>query len=336
MRLLPWTAAVLLALPLFAHAAGFDCHKAQSTVEKTVCADPALSQLDSQLASAFHQAMAATPGDAALLRVQRNWLKQRDACNDDKTCLTWNYHQRLSALAAGKGMQAPDPMRWQQRWTLNSNNPSVGADLLLWGDLPRLNFSIQAFNGAHVSSVTGQLLVNGQQGQAHPDDRCVLAFQLRGQRLAVNQNDADCGAAIGVGYGGDYVPVAIAEAKPAPTLLSLKVLDQPAQDLAARQLLGKDYGTLLDTVNLSSTADDLDHLGATVGTYFVRGIANTTAAIVMSHGEQLWIGLLVFDAKNQVRMRYYTNVPDWKTRVPKTIQRWHDDNDKTLPIDRMP
>lgn len=336
MRLLPRAAMALLALPMCAHAAGFDCNKAHSMVEKTVCADAALSQLDSQLASSFHKAMATAPSDTSLLRVQRDWLKQRDACDDNKACLTWNYQQRLSALASGKGTQAPSPTRWQQRWKLDSGNPSVGADLLLWGELPRLSFSIEAFNGAHESSVAGELPVNGEQGQAHPDGSCVLTFQLRGQRLGVGQSDGDCEAAIGVGYGGDYVPAATADAKPAPTLLSLKVLDQPAQDLAARQLLGKDYGTLLNTVNLGSTADDLDRLGATVDSYFVRGLAPITASIVMRKDNQLWIGLLVLDGGSSVRMRYYTNVANWKQRLPKTIQHWHDDIDPAMPIDKIP
>ncbi|MCA8107170.1 hypothetical protein LGM67_21055 [Burkholderia sp. AU36459] len=66
------------------------------------------------------------------------------------------------------------------------------------------------------------------------------------------------------------------------------------------------------------------------------GIATTNAAIVMRRGTDLWIGLLVFDAKNNLRMRYYSNVPAWKKTVPKTITAWHDNLDKTLPIDVMP
>jgi hypothetical protein len=67
----------------------------------------------------------------------------------------------------------------------------------------------------------------------------------------------------------------------------------------------------------------------------VRGIATTNAAIVMQRGTDLWIGLLVFDAHDNVRMRYYSNVPAWKKTVPKTIRAWHDKLDKTLPIDLM-
>ncbi|WP_157376607.1 hypothetical protein [Burkholderia ubonensis] len=45
--------------------------------------------------------------------------------------------------------------------------------------------------------------------------------------------------------------------------------------------------------------------------------------------------MLVFDARNQVRMRYYTNVPAWMKRTPRTIQAWRDRTDSQLPIDLM-
>ncbi|KVW43559.1 hypothetical protein WK95_11655 [Burkholderia ubonensis] len=72
---------------------------------------------------------------------------------------------------------------------------------------------------------------------------------------------------------------------------------------AARALLGKDYVTLVDMIDVRSKGDDEDALGANVNEYFVHGIANTNAAIAMSRGDRLWIGMLVFDARNQVRMR---------------------------------
>jgi hypothetical protein len=88
-------------------------------------------------------------------------------------------------------------------------------------------------------------------------------------------------------------------------------------------------------VNYSADEKDLDGFNAHVTSYWVRGIATTNAAIVMRRGADLWIGLLVFDAKNNVRMRYYSNVPAWKKTVPKTINAWRDNLDKTLPVDVM-
>ncbi|WP_321873488.1 hypothetical protein [Burkholderia ubonensis] len=100
-------------------------------------------------------------------------------------------------------------------------------------------------------------------------------------------------------------------------------------------MFGKDYVTLVDMIDVRGKGDDEDALGANVNGYFVHGIANTNAAIVMSRGDRLWIGMLVFDARNQVRMRYCTNVPAWKKRAPRTIQAWRDRIDSQRPIDLM-
>ena len=107
------------------------------------------------------------------------------------------------------------------------------------------------------------------------------------------------------------------QARPAADLLSLKVVDDATQNATAHKLLGADYQTLVDNVNYSADEKDLDGLNAHVNAYWVRGIATTNAAIVMRRGNDLWIGLLVFDAKNNVRMRYYTN----DAGVEKTCRR---------------
>jgi uncharacterized protein len=60
-------------------AAGFDCKQAKDVVERTICGDSQLSQLDDQLTQSFQQAhiRAGTLADV-LLRDQRNWLAERN------------------------------------------------------------------------------------------------------------------------------------------------------------------------------------------------------------------------------------------------------------------
>ena len=55
-----------------AHAASFDCTKAKRKVEKRICADPALSQLDDQAAHAYAQAYA-----SASLHHQQELIAER-------------------------------------------------------------------------------------------------------------------------------------------------------------------------------------------------------------------------------------------------------------------
>jgi uncharacterized protein len=95
-----FAAALLLAATLPASAASFDCSKAKTEVEKAVCADPQLSELDVQLANAWRGTLNAAK-DPGLMRVrQREWAASRDTCGEGemKTCLADSYRDRISLL----------------------------------------------------------------------------------------------------------------------------------------------------------------------------------------------------------------------------------------------
>jgi uncharacterized protein len=74
-----------------AHAASFDCAKAATPDEHAVCSDPQLSQLDELVAKAYAEAKAATPGDQSVVAAARGFLKDRRACDADRSCLLANY-----------------------------------------------------------------------------------------------------------------------------------------------------------------------------------------------------------------------------------------------------
>ncbi|EON13217.1 Lipoprotein LprI [Pandoraea communis] len=320
--------------PLASHAASFDCTKAASATEKAICADAKLSKLDSDLAVVWKSVSRAS-GTPSLMASQRQWLKRRDTCGADVACLSARYNERLAALAGN-----PDTSvnRWAQTWHLDSHYPGVGGTLTFTGQLPRLHFEIAGYNGGHAGGYDGDVVVQGE-GASYQANGCGLNFKRSSDHVVVTQegDPMACGQAMGVDYSGTYITTSRLANEPEADLLSLKVLDNPRQNVAARALLRNDYQSLVDTINMSEgERPDLDHLGAKVDSFFVRGLAPTNASIVMSRGEELWIGLLAFDANGRTRMRYYTNVAAWKTMVPKTIQRWHDTIDTAIPIDRMP
>ena len=107
------TAAIGIATSAFwlntAHAASFDCAKAQTKVEKVICADPSISDLDSRLGKVYGQDLAkANPEQKKqLIADERHWLKSvRDRCAT-QACLKQAYTQRLADLKAFDGTQLP-------------------------------------------------------------------------------------------------------------------------------------------------------------------------------------------------------------------------------------
>lgn len=80
-------------------AAGFDCAKASSPVEKRICSEDNLSELDSKLSQLYHDTLSAVSDrDGEKVRAgQKAWLRQRNACTSSD-CLTNSYTKRIEAL----------------------------------------------------------------------------------------------------------------------------------------------------------------------------------------------------------------------------------------------
>ncbi len=92
----------MVVLPQLVRAAGFDCNKASTRVEKLICSDDNLSGLDEDLATGYKQILnASTPEEKKLIVAdQRKWLKEvRDRC-EDSSCLSNAYYERQKAISS--------------------------------------------------------------------------------------------------------------------------------------------------------------------------------------------------------------------------------------------
>jgi len=80
-------------------AASFDCAKAKTVVERTICASPRLSRLDAELARSYELSSTMTVDPKGLLEAQREWLRgTRSDCGDDAECLEHAMLVRIEQL----------------------------------------------------------------------------------------------------------------------------------------------------------------------------------------------------------------------------------------------
>lgn len=98
--ILPALAMLTLATPALA----FDCAKATTAVEKAICADPQLKQLDARLSEAYAAVKASSmPAEQRMLaRSQKRWIAEREFCSGDDSgmnaCIAQKTKDRLSLL----------------------------------------------------------------------------------------------------------------------------------------------------------------------------------------------------------------------------------------------
>lgn len=115
--------AVALVLALVASnsmAASFDCSKAASFAESSICKDGYLSGVDSTLARSYKKALAETEHPDELRQSQREWLTVRDQCTTQK-CLDQTLGARVTFLdnyviaEKRKAYAAEEKLRQEQR-----------------------------------------------------------------------------------------------------------------------------------------------------------------------------------------------------------------------------
>lgn len=93
----------IMALSFFfivpiSHGASFDCSKARTEIERMVCSDNEISELDGNLAEAYQRQLTGSASTEQLRSEQRLWLRNvRNRCRSID-CLRAAYQQRLEAL----------------------------------------------------------------------------------------------------------------------------------------------------------------------------------------------------------------------------------------------
>ena len=91
----------------YAASPSFDCKKAGTPVEHSICDNPELAELDSQLAKAYKRARAAAADPNKVRSEQRAWVKERNKCRSNVACLQQSYQSRLAALGVKQEPSAP-------------------------------------------------------------------------------------------------------------------------------------------------------------------------------------------------------------------------------------
>jgi uncharacterized protein len=101
MKRITWIVFGWIALVITVNAASFDCEKASTQIEKMICADSELSELDSEMEKSYSKAKSLNSSrESEIISDQKKWLKTtRDKCNDEY-CLDRVYVLRIDRLFA--------------------------------------------------------------------------------------------------------------------------------------------------------------------------------------------------------------------------------------------
>ena len=115
-------ATISLIISGIAYSASFDCSKAGTPFERTICSNPNLSSMDENLAQLYFSAKATTSNPDQFKSDQIAWIKSTRACETDVRCIENAYRVRMAQLTP----QQPTPAPVQAPIT-QQTNPQVEA-----------------------------------------------------------------------------------------------------------------------------------------------------------------------------------------------------------------
>lgn len=187
---LPLAALLALASPAVAVAQGpsFDCARAATADELTICADPQLSELDLALASAYAQAHRIRPRIAQA--IARNGLAARHGCQADRACILQTQmaligrYQQLGAVVEVPAWAADGQTGLQSGADVIPEPPLLPSEGGSNGGLPQ---QVGQCASTTVATITDRF---GDDVRANPDSGSAVTFANGGTQVSYDKVDA--------------------------------------------------------------------------------------------------------------------------------------------------
>jgi len=188
----------LITLLPAAYAASFDCNKASTFVEKSICSDTTASKLDEVLAIQYKDALGRSENPDGLKAEQKSWLKTvRNQCKS-LACIQSSINERISELAE---KSTPD----KTSFSIDGQYESKEGDLEINTVGDKVFFRLLVVNAkGNIGEASGSITVkNNSAIYQNKSQDCQLQFNFTEKAVKVNQM-GDCEMGIGVTASGTY------------------------------------------------------------------------------------------------------------------------------------
>jgi len=323
-------AVSILLFASWTHAAGFDCNKASTLVEKAICSDSELSKLDDLLMISYKEALGNISDTDKLKSEQRDWLSNtRNKCQD-ADCLKRAYNKRISAInditalhnqVSKKTIKNADSL-WAGEWNRIDSSQHEGAGVKITKKTTQVfEFSLSAASGGNGGLIEGLAsFVENFASYKDSESGCIVEFRMKDKCIAIATEGCDSFGGVGVYFDGTYCKGKKNEKQQSFDFIRSGIFINNAQLNAFKKLVGKTYNLFEDSFQLVSKEEDMDHINATVSTGGVRGLFTINEGIIM-HCPNGMLYAAVIDGDT---VKYFSNDPLYSKKIPMTIDKWRE------------
>ncbi len=210
--LILWIIFIITSFSTTIYAASFDCQKATTLIEKEICADNELSELDEQLARIYKSTLKNSVNSMLFKKQQQQWLKSKRNKCQTVACLKLSYQVRVDSLLQTKSQkQIVNPVGKYQR---KYDSATINISALVNGKLHVSGEAILVINvdmgDVRIGTLDGDFALKKKDLSLHYQDDtvkdgygCQLDIQFFATKLQVSNDNTECGG-INVSFNGDY------------------------------------------------------------------------------------------------------------------------------------
>ena len=193
-------------------------------------------------------------------------------------------------------------------------------------------FSLNGSYGGNLGELSGKAMIT-EKGEGFFSNAengfCELYFIRNKKGILIKAPSQECGAGMGVRYDGQYkISSKKDDTEAELSFTGLGLAKNEGQAKLIENLVGADKDLFLNSSHQIRNLPNDAETGAKVKSSGVAGLYGEMENIILLKGNQIWAA--VIDAEKG-EIHYYTNVDDWKQKLPPSIKTWAESiPDKTI------
>ncbi len=251
----------------------------------------------------------------------------------------WNKGNRTASqdfelIAVNPTEDGPQP--WSGTWYLNGIWD--GGELLI-GDVrdTAFYFALSIQRNTHSGILDGEAQIVGDSAIynrpvdfAFDEDSCALYFFLKEDHLVLDQrtSPSSCGFGMRAYAGGRYDNKSIDLQPELDYGDSTAIFQDQTQHDAFKAWIGEEnYLQIAGNMQVTDPQDyrnSKEGIDGRVIEGVVMGLFTSNEAIILhDFNKGFWVATIDTEDSEEYRIRYFTNQPNWKKRMPQVFKKWH-------------
>ncbi|MFY8020259.1 MAG: hypothetical protein ACOVP1_03640 [Bacteroidia bacterium] len=244
------------------------------------------------------------------------------SCEESTPVINYSLSSNTSVNVQKESNPDEQYSEWNGMWVKGKNYDITSINISNANE-NGFEFALNGSYGGNLGELSGKAMIT-EKGEGFfssaENGLCELYFIRNKKGILIKAASHECGAGMGVRYDGQYVFSSKKdETEVELSFIGLGLVKNQEQSKLLENLVGADKDLFLTSSHQIRNLPIDVETGAKVKSSGVAGLYGEMENIILVNGNQIWAA--VIDAEKG-EIHYYTNVEEWKQKLPASIKNW--------------